>query len=134
MYDDLKKFIEIKINWQKRDPAAGKKKTVMNGGLDSQVDVSRNFNIRDCFGTLPVMRTMENYIFNQVIPNMNKFLELRLRMNEKYTNLVRNSIRLIAEASKYTGKNNTYIRNINAVYKTFWKIPQLKELTESLKT
>jgi hypothetical protein len=64
---------------------------------------------------------------------MNKFFELRLRMNDKQNNLVRNSIRLIAEASKYAGNNNNYIRNINNLYKTFWKIPQLKELTEGLK-
>ena len=54
-------------------------------------------------------------------------------MNDKQNNLVRNSIRLIAEASKYVGSNNNYIRNINNLYKTFWKIPQLKELTEGLK-
>lgn len=64
---------------------------------------------------------------------MNKFFELRLRMNEKQNNLVRNCIRLIAEASKYARNNNIYIRNINNLYKTFWKIPQLKLLTEGLK-
>ena len=54
-------------------------------------------------------------------------------MNDKQNNLVRNCIRLIAEASKYARNNNSYIRNINNLYKTFWKIPQLKELTEGLK-
>lgn len=138
MYEDLKRYIEIKINWAKR-PANSKadpKRTVMNGGLDPMggVDISRNFNVRDCFHSQPIMKIMESYIFNQVVPNLNKFFELRLRMNDKHTTLVRNAIRLIAESSKHVGKNNQYIRNINTIYKTFWKIPQLKELTESLKS
>lgn len=107
----------------------------MNGGLDPSgaVDVSRNFYVRDCFGSQPIVKLLENYIFMQVIPNLNKFFELRLRMNDKQTNLVRNSIRLIAEASKHAFSSNAYIRNVNTIYKTFWKIPQLKELTEGLK-
>jgi hypothetical protein len=48
-------------------------------------------------------------------------------------NLIRNCIRLIAEASKHASVNSIYIRNVNTIYKTFWKIPQLKELTENLK-
>ena len=64
---------------------------------------------------------------------MNKFCEMRLKMNDKQVNLIRNCIRLIAEASKHALVNNQYIRNINTIYKTFWKIPQLKELTENLK-
>jgi hypothetical protein len=108
----------------------------MNGGLDPNagVDVSRNFNVRNCFSSRPIMNIMEGYIFNMIIPNMNKFFELRLRMNDRHTTLVRNSMRLIAEASKYVGRNASYTRNINTIYKTFWKIPQLKELTESLKS
>jgi hypothetical protein len=107
----------------------------MNGGLDPSagVDVARNFFVRDCFGTQPIVKLLENYIFMQVIPNMNKFFELRLRMNDKQINLVRNSIRLIAEAAKHSIVSNDYIRNVNTIYKTFWKIPMLKELTEGLK-
>lgn len=111
MYEDLKRYIEIKINWSKR-PANSKavpdKRTVMNGGLDPMggVDISRNFNVRDCFHTQPIMKIMENYIFKQVIPNMNKFFELRMRMNDKHTTLVRNTMRLIAESSKHVGKDN----------------------------
>lgn len=40
---------------------------------------------------------------------------------------------MIAEASKHASVNSQYIRNVNTIYKTFWKIPQLKELTENLK-
>lgn len=126
IYDDLKKFIEIKLNWQKnKNQAPKERRTVLNGGLDGLggVDVSRQFNVRDCFSSHPISEILENYIFNTVMPNLNKFFELRLRLNEKYTNLVRNLIRLIAEAAKHVGKNNTYIRNINTLYKTFWKIP-----------
>jgi hypothetical protein len=98
-----------------------------------EVDLSRNFWIRDCFQAQPVLKIMENYTFMQVIPNINKFCELRLKMNDKQMNLIRNCIRLIAEASKNAVVNNTYIRNVNTIYKTFWKIPMLKELTENLK-
>ena len=97
------------------------------------IDVNKQFNIRDCFGSFPVSFIIEQYIFLYVVPCMNKFFEMRLKLNDKYTNLVRNSIRLIAESSKHVGSNNTYIRNINTIYRTFWKIPQLKELTEGLK-
>jgi hypothetical protein len=103
MYEDLKKFIEIKISQSKKMNASGPKRTVMNGGFDvaGGVDISRNFYVRDCFGSQPIIKILENYIFMQVIPNLNKFFELRLRMNEKQMNLVRNSIRLIAEAAKH---------------------------------
>jgi hypothetical protein len=47
--------------------------------------------------------------------------------------MVRNVIRLVAEAAKHVGGHNAYVRNVNNLYKTFWKIPQLKELTENLK-
>ena len=135
MYDDLKKFIEIKLNWQKRqENAAAKKRPILSGDAMNVVDASRNFSIRDCFGSVPIQQILENYIFNQVVPNLNKFFELRLRLNEKSTNLVRNVIRLVAESSKHVNKNNVFIRNINTLYKTFWKIPQLKELTDNLKT
>jgi len=138
MYEDLKKYIEIKISTAKKMTSSQKlegKRTVMNGGLGAmgEVDLTRNFNIRDCFQTQPMLKIMENYAFMQVIPNINKFCELRLKMNDKQTNLIRNCIRLIAEASKHASINNTYIRNVNTIYKTFWKIPQLKELTENLK-
>lgn len=132
IFEDLKKFIEIRI---KKISEEGKKRTLLSGQVDVNggIDVSRNFNLRDCFGSRPIIDVLENYIFNQVIMTMNKFFELRLRMNDKQNNLVRNSIRLISEASKYTGSNNDYIQNINNLYKTIWKIPQLKELTEGLK-
>jgi len=136
MYEDLKKFIEIKISQSKKMGQSGPaKKTLMNGGFDvaGGVDISRNFYVRDCFGSQPIVKILENYIFISVIPNLNKFFELRLRMNEKQNNLVRNSIRLIAEAAKHAINNNNYIRNVNTIYKTFWKIPMLKELTEGLK-
>jgi hypothetical protein len=138
MYEDLRKYIEIKISTAKKMTSSQKlegKRTVANGGLGSmgEVDLSRNFWIRDCFQAQPVMKIMENYTFMQVIPNINKFCELRLKMNDKQTNLIRNCIRLIAEASKNAAVNNTYIRNVNTIYKTFWKIPMLKELTENLK-
>ena len=138
MYEDLKKFIEIKISSAKKSNSSQKlegKRTVMNGGLGNlgEVDLSRNFYIRDCFQSQPIMKIMENYTFTQVIPAMNKFCEMRLKMNDKQVNLIRNCIRLIAEASKHAVVNNQYIRNINTIYKTFWKIPQLKELTENLK-
>jgi len=79
----------------------------MSSGLDgfNGVDISRNFYIRDCFGAQPVIKILENYIFMQVIPNLNKFFELRLKMNEKQTNLVRNAIRLIAESSKHAAQS-----------------------------
>jgi hypothetical protein len=54
MYEDLKKFIEIKISQSKKMSASsGPKKTLMNGGFDTSggVDIARNFNVRDCFGT-----------------------------------------------------------------------------------
>ena len=67
--------------------------------------------------------------------NLNKFFEMRLDLSEKQTNLVRNIIRLVAETSKHVPKGNAgHVRNINALYKTIWKVPQLKALTENLKT
>lgn len=127
MYEDLKKFIEIKLNWAKKDTNKSMKdrKTVLNTGLEAlqSVDVSRNFNLRDCFSSKPIGVILENYIYNMVVPTLQKFFELRIKMNEKHNNLVRNTIRLIAEASKYSSRNNSYVRNINNIYKTFWKIP-----------
>jgi len=134
IYDDLKKFIEIKINWQRRQ--MDKKRTVMNGGLDPSggVDLTRQFNVRDCFGSKPMSDIFENYIFCMVIPTMTKFFEMRVKMNEKYTGITRNIIRLIVEVAKHAGTNHLYVRSINNIYKTFWKVPQLKELTDQLKT
>lgn len=127
IYEDLKKFIEIKINWQKRanDPSKSQKRTILNGGIDPSgtVDLTRNFNVRDCFSSRPMNQILENYIFSMVIPTLTQFFELRLKMNEKYTGIVRNIIRLVVEASKHVGENHTYIRNVNNIYKTFWKIP-----------
>jgi hypothetical protein len=54
MYEDLKKYIEIKISSAKKMTSSQKlegKRTVMNGGLGAmgEVDLTRSFNIRDCF-------------------------------------------------------------------------------------
>lgn len=123
IYEDLKKFIEIKINWQKR--VQDKKRTVLNGGLDPSgaVDLTRQFNVRDCFGSKPMSQIFESYVFLQVIPTMTKFFEMRLKMNEKYTGITRNIIRLVVEAAKHAGTNHVYVRSINNIYKTFWKVP-----------
>jgi hypothetical protein len=62
-------------------------------------------SVRDCFGAEPITKLLEQYVFLQVIPSLNKFFELRLRLNETNTNLVRNIIRLTAESAKHTAGN-----------------------------
>ena len=61
--------------------------------------------MRDCFGAEPISKLLEQYVFLQVIPSLNKFFELRLRLNETNSNLVRNIIRLTAESAKHTAGN-----------------------------
>ena len=101
IYEDLKKYIEIKINSGKRSHKN------IRGESDAfgEVDVSRKFLMRDCFSAEPITKLLEQYIFLQVIPSLNKFFELRLRLNENNTNLVKNIIRLTAEAAKHTRGN-----------------------------
>ena len=101
IYEDLKKYIEIKINSGKRSHKHMRDESEAFG----EVDVSRNFIMRDCFGAEPITKLLEQYVFLQVIPSLNKFFELRLRLNETNTNLVRNIIRLTAESAKHTAGN-----------------------------
>lgn len=127
VYDDLKKFIEVRINLLK-GPGDRKPK---KGDI---IDLTKKFNIRDCFSSRPMLKIFEDYIYGTVMPALAYFFELRLKVTEKVAPTVRNIFRLVVEATRHIPQGNlTYVRNINRLQKAFVKIPQLKETVDGLK-
>jgi hypothetical protein len=129
VFDDLKKFIEVRINLLKGPGERKPRKSQAD-----IIDLTKKFNIRDCFSSKPMLKIFEDYIYGTVIPALAYFFELRLRVTEKVAPTVRNIIRLVVEATRHIPQGNlTYVRNINRLQKAFMKIPQLKEIVDGLK-
>ena len=48
-----------------------------------QVDVNKNFTFTTAFGKFKVSELMNKYVFEEVLPSMEAFLNLRLLKNEE---------------------------------------------------
>jgi len=64
--------------------AVNNKKSMVQGELDklTAVDVHKNFKLHNCFGSINVIELFKTYMYESVVPALNEFFELRMKMNE----------------------------------------------------
>lgn len=86
------------------------------------VDINKNFKLHNCFGSVPIMDLYAKYIYESMIPCLTEFFELRLKMNEGQTQVIKKIIKNFTRLSHYA-RNKIHIRNVNNMFKTLWKIP-----------
>lgn len=69
-----------------------------------QVDVNKNFTFTTAFGKFKVSELMTKYVFEEVFPSMQEFLNLRLLMKEDQSEKVQKLLKLLFLSVPYKTK------------------------------
>ena len=91
------------------------------------VDVNKNFEFITAFGKFKVSELMLTYVFEDILPAMRIFLNIRLSMKEYEKKLVRKLLKLIFLSIAYKTKP-IHDKNTQLFFRTIRTIPQLQEL------
>lgn len=67
-----------------------------------------------------------------MVPVIDSFFEMRLKIDGQHELKVRKTIKLLSKISAFA-QEKSYIKNVNQLFKTLYKIPQLKELSDGVK-
>lgn len=95
--------------------------TTING---VQVDVNKNFTFTTAFGKFKVSELMTKYVFEEVFPSMEAFLNLRLLMKEDQAEKVQKLLKLLFLSVPYKTKP-IHEKNIQQFVRTIKTIPAL---------
>ena len=91
------------------------------------VDVNKNFEFITAFGKFKVSELMLKYVFEDIVPAMYKFLELRIPMRENDKKLIRKLLKLIFLSASFK-QQPVHDRELTQFVRTIRTIPQLQEL------
>ncbi len=92
-----------------------------------QVDVNKNFDFCTAFGKYKVSELMHKYVFEEVFPAVQAFLNLRLPMKEKERRLIRKLLQLLFLCVPYKAKPIDE-KNISAMVRCMNQIAAIQEL------
>jgi hypothetical protein len=105
----LTKYVEIIKKLQKSkktidDERRGVslKKSLLQNEMEkiTTVDVSKNFKLRNCFGSYSIAELLEKYVFETLIPVSSAFFELRLKIDDSKVNLVKSLLNNFSKVSQ----------------------------------
>lgn len=91
------------------------------------MDVNKNFEFVTAFGTFKVSELMQQYVFEDCFPSIQKFLALRLPMKEKEKGLIRKMLKLMFMSVGYKSKA-IHEKRIQQFVQEVRAIPQLQDL------
>lgn len=91
------------------------------------VDVNKNFEFNTAFGKFKVSELMLSYVFEDILPSMRSFLDLRLPMKDYEKKLIRKLLKLILLSLPYKTKP-IHDKNTQQFIRAIRAIPQLQEL------
>jgi hypothetical protein len=91
------------------------------------VDVNKNFDFCTAFGKYKVSELMHKYVFEEVFPAVEAFLNLRLPMKDKERRLVKKLLTLMFLSVPYKTKPIDE-KNIYKLVRSIRNIPQLQDL------
>lgn len=91
------------------------------------IDVNKNFEFITAFGKFKVSELMLKYVFEDIVPAMRKFLDLRIPMKENDKKLIRKLLKLIFLSASFKAQP-IHDRYLTQFVRTIRTIPQLQEL------
>ena len=141
VYEDVVRYTDMcKKNVNKRNVIdetrrgiQTKKNSIQTVDLERMltVDIAKNFRLHSCFGSVSIMEILEGYIYETMLSLVMKFFELRLKIEASKEQLVKRMIVQLSKLGEFASEKQQ-AKNVNLVFKTLWKIPQLKELSDGM--
>ena len=68
------------------------------------VDISKNFKMHSCFGSTPIIEYLEQYVYSSMVPVIDSFFEMRLKIDGPHVQLVKNTIKLLSKVSAFASE------------------------------